>query len=175
MQCKFSINNTTQCTNKVRGTTEFCSEHMNYRFPKPKTCPVCFCSIHQCIRPLACHHWVHRSCVRRSGKAECPICREKLPDIRNVHKFRVKDPLEELISDPSIEMVEIPRDSIIFAVIAFKLYANLIHPENRVMGLDHFIRGVLDVFISPDHPGHDGIASFLYAEALEYFFNPMVV
>lgn len=175
MQCKYLINSTTQCTKRVRGGYEYCHQHMTFKFPKPEKCPVCFGSIHQCVRPLACHHWVHRSCIRRSGKAECPICRTKLDDIRNLHNLPIADPLEELLTQPNIETVEIPRNSIVFAVIAFKLYANIIHPENRLMGLDHFIHGVLDVFVPSDHPGHEGIASFLYAEALEYFFNPEII
>lgn len=183
MQCKFIIKDTTsfarfsekRCDRKALRSEEYCAQHLEHKFPKPDTCPVCFGSLHQCVRPLECHHWVHRSCVRKSGKAECPICRTKLTDIKNVHKLIVDDPLDELFANPEVEVIEIPRNSIVFAVIAFKLYATLIQPDNRIMGLDHFIHGVLDVFIPSDHPSHEGIASFLYAQALEYYFNPTMV
>ena len=144
-----------------------------FRFPKPKNCPVCFCSIHQAVRPLACDHWVHRSCVRKSGKAECPICRKQLPDIKP-DCLTINDPLEELLLNPNVEQIEIPRDAVVSAVIAYQLYAFILRPAQRVLGLDHFISGLLHSFVPLDHPSHPGIATFLYAEALELFFNPAV-
>jgi len=162
MQCNFLLDNKTKCKNKTIKSNKYCTEHLDFKFPKPKTCPVCFNSIHQCTRPLSCHHWIHKSCIRKSGKRECPICRKDLPEIEHVEQKGTPE-----------NDIELPQNSAIFAVIAFKLYSKIIHPAKRVMGLDHFITGVLDVFIPLDHPLHATMATFLYAEALEYFFNPI--
>lgn len=42
---------------------------------KPLECPVCMDELDEKAKPLLCGHWVHRSCVVQSGKAQCPICR----------------------------------------------------------------------------------------------------
>jgi len=139
----------------------------NFKFPRPKDCPVCYKSLHQCVRPLECHHWVHRSCIRKSGKSQCPICRKELPDIKNVETKIIQDDDTDVL----IDTVDIPRDSALIAVLAFKLYSNIIDPRQRILGLDHFVSGILDVYVPHHHPWHDGISVFLYAEALEHFFQ----
>ncbi len=144
----------------------------NYKFPKPKTCPVCWCSIHQCQRPLICGHWVHRICIKKSGKSECPICRQELLDITFPNSVDLSELLEELLVEPDIESIEIPEDAIVLAVIAYQLYAFIISPGNRVLGLNHFISGVVNDIIPLEHPNHSGISAVLYGEALRIFFDP---
>ncbi len=181
MQCKYLINGVCQCKIKTTDSSAYCHHHKrmvpnNYKFPKPKSCPVCWCSIHQCLRPLTCGHWVHRICIQKSGKSECPICRQALPDI-NLGAFATQtidlaELLEELIVDPDIERVEIPEDAVVLAVITYQLYAFIISPRNRVLGLNHFISCAVNDLIPIEHPNHPGIAAFLYGEALRIFFDP---
>ena len=179
MQCNYFINGTDQCKLRTLNPKGYCHRHKHkvdlHKFPKPKTCPVCFCSIHQCQRPLCCGHWVHRRCVEKSGKAECPICRHQLNDInvdQGYHPIDIEEILEELFIDPDIDRVDIPEDTVIGAVIAYQLYAFVISPTNRVLGLDHFISGVVNDIIPLEHPNHNGISAFLYGEALRMFFDP---
>ncbi|KKL86766.1 hypothetical protein LCGC14_1941470 [marine sediment metagenome] len=74
--------------------------------------------------------------------------------------------------DPNIERIEIPEDAVVFAVIAYQLYAFIISPRNRVLGLNHFISCVVNDTIPLEHPNHPGISAVLYGEALRLFFDP---
>ncbi len=150
-----------------------------FKFAKPETCPVCFCSIHQCIRPLVCGHWIHRRCVQRSGRASCPVCRQDLPDITpepqctcSENDEGIGEVIDELLNDPNLDRIDIPEDAIIFAVIVYQLYAYIISPRNRVLGLNHFISCILNDMIPIEHPGHQGLTTFMYGEALRIFFDP---
>jgi hypothetical protein len=182
MQCNYLINGDNQCKLQTLNPSGYCHRHKHkipqkYKFPKPKACPVCFCSIHQSQRPLYCGHWVHRICVQRSGKAECPLCRHHLHDINLNHKethipINLNEILEELIIDPDIERIEIPEDAVVLAVVTYQLYAFVICPHNRVLGLDHFISGAVNDIIPLEHPNHNGVSAFLYGEALRIFFDP---
>ncbi len=177
MQCNYLINGDSQCKLRTTDPSGYCHHHkrksQQYKFSKPKNCPVCFCTIHQCVRPLECGHWVHRSCVRRSGKAECPICRQGLSDINLLPEMiSFSELLEELLVDPDVERIDIPENAVVLAVIAYQLYAFILRPNNRVLGLDHFLSCVVNDIIPIEHPHHDGILSFLYSEALRIFFDP---
>lgn len=48
-----------------------------YEQEKPEDCPVCYDKMDE-KKPLSCGHWVHRSCVEKSRKKQCPICRSEL-------------------------------------------------------------------------------------------------
>ncbi len=170
MQCSYFINNEKRCKLKTNNSNGFCHRHKHmeqFKFTKPKTCPVCFCSMHQCVRPLQCGHWIHRRCVQRSGKAECPLCRQQLPDVtpepQCMYTFDSED-IEELLNDPNFTRIDIPEDAIIFAVIVYQLYAYIISPSNRVLGLNHFISCTLNDMIPIEHPEHHGVATFMYWE-----------
>lgn len=56
---------------------EYCHQHalQKYRELKPAECAVCFENLENERKSLDCGHWIHRECVIRSGKSECPICR----------------------------------------------------------------------------------------------------
>ena len=173
MQCKYLIGDT-RCKLRTKQPSGYCHHHnkeqTNYKFPKPKTCPVCWASIHQCIHPLECGHWVHKKCVQKSNKSECPICRRPLPG--SVASVNFEDLLDELLVDPDIERIEIPLDAIVLAVLSYKLYAFILCPSNRTLGLHHFVNCSVEHIIPPEHPNHAGVTSVLYGEALQLFFNP---
>ena len=44
---------------------------------KPNECPVCYEALED-LKPLSCGHWVHKSCIIKSKKDKCPMCREKV-------------------------------------------------------------------------------------------------
>lgn len=57
---------------------QYCHLHAQlFRFPKPDECPVCTCPLTD-PQPLSCGHWVHRECVLKWGKDQCPVCRSKI-------------------------------------------------------------------------------------------------
>lgn len=163
MQCKYIINDDQQCKIRTLNPVGYCHRHLHkvnlYKFPKPKSCPVCFERVHQCRKPLSCGHWIHKSCVRKSGKAECPLCRQNLPEI-------------EIPEDSEYELFDIPQDALVLAVIAYQLYSHIISPNQRILGLDHFVSGVINDTIPIDHPSHNSIMAFLYGEALGLLFDP---
>jgi hypothetical protein len=49
-----------------------------YALEKPDECPVCLEKLNDEEKPWPCGHYVHRTCITRSFKAECPLCRSKL-------------------------------------------------------------------------------------------------
>ena len=175
MQCSYFINGDKRCKLKTNNSNGFCHRHKHvevFKFAKPETCPVCYNSIHQCVRPLVCGHWIHRRCVQKSGKPECPLCRKPLPDIPCTCTRTSDTEIDNLLNDPNFARVDIPEDAIIFAVIVYQLYAFVVSPNNRVLGLNHFISCILNDIIPIEHPGHQGLATFMYGEALQIFFNP---
>ncbi len=75
-----------QCNNRIKDK-RFCYHHrknsqsdeiMQYRQHKPPECIICRESLANQRYALECGHWIHKKCVIRSAKAECPICRSKL-------------------------------------------------------------------------------------------------
>lgn len=44
---------------------------------KPSECPVCYEALED-HKPLSCGHWVHKSCIIKSKKDICPMCRAKV-------------------------------------------------------------------------------------------------
>ena len=178
MQCNYFINNVRQCKLYTDGSSEYCHHHkkiVEHRFPKPKNCPVCFCSVNQCVHPLSCGHWVHKICIQKSGKAECPICRHELKGIKITDTSPTDfdgafDALfEDLLIDPDIERFDIPEEALIIAVVSYQLYAYVLYPDDRSLGLEDFIAGVISDIIPSSTRG---ITSILYGEALRIFFNP---
>jgi hypothetical protein len=62
---------------------KYCTRHIHEQEPlqsidKPEECPVCVEDFQVDEKPLTCGHWVHKSCVIKSGKGQCPICRFEL-------------------------------------------------------------------------------------------------
>ncbi len=175
MQCSYLITPDRRCKLRTRSLIGYCHRHKNkihFTFPKPKNCPVCFCSIHQSKRPLECEHWVHRRCVEKSGKAQCPICRASLSDVNiTSHPLDLTELIEELFTDPNFERIDIPGDTVTLAVMLYQLYAFIISPNNRILGLNHFISCMVNDIIPLDNPNHNSISAILYGEALSIYFG----
>lgn len=174
MQCTYVINGDSQC--KLRTTTDsgYCHKHKhkimpNHKFPKPKTCPICFGSMHQCHRPLLCSHWVHRKCIQKSGKAECPLCRQKLDTDVDIDISKNFATLE--VAQQQYPVIEIPQGAIVLAVIVYQLYAFIISPHDRTLGLDHFVNCAINGMVPLEHPNHENIYAIVYGEALGMYFN----
>jgi hypothetical protein len=83
----------------------------------------------------------------------------------------VDDIIEGIFSDESLYTIEIPDEAVTLAVVVYQLYAYILSPTNRVLGLDHFVSGAVNDFVPVSHPNHPGITSFLYAQALDVFFT----
>ncbi len=59
---------------------DYCPRHMHLEKPlknleKPDECSICLENFQDTDVPLKCGHWVHKSCIIKSGKNQCPICR----------------------------------------------------------------------------------------------------
>ena len=67
----------TRCRRKLVSGT-YCYNHAPPvpNLEKSEECPIC-CETSP-SSPLECGHWIHLSCIERSMKAECPICRAPL-------------------------------------------------------------------------------------------------
>lgn len=50
---------------------------MSYVCEKPSECPVCYEPL-ETDKALSCGHWVHKSCIIKSKKDNCPMCRQKV-------------------------------------------------------------------------------------------------
>ena len=76
---------------------------MSKTFQKPEECPVCLEDIRKEKYPLSCGHWVHKSCIEKQVKNECPLCRSRLgPD----RKTEVPDyEYDELLESELYELV----------------------------------------------------------------------
>lgn len=61
------------CCDKKSENSRFCKEHFDPLFTDE--CPICLEIFTAADNPLSCGHWVHRRCLFRSGKHECPVCR----------------------------------------------------------------------------------------------------
>lgn len=76
MICKGVKIDGSNCT-RVVTDGEYCHQHndQKYRELKPNDCIICCESLSNEKKSLDCGHWIHRECVIRSGKPECPVCR----------------------------------------------------------------------------------------------------
>jgi len=72
--CKGTNKNGNLCKNKIK-IRHYCHSHISQFIEKPSECAVCFEEIDACLK---CGHWIHLSCIQKSMKAECPICKYKL-------------------------------------------------------------------------------------------------
>lgn len=61
------------------GKKGYCIVHKKqYALEKPDECPVCLEEFKSDEIPWPCGHYIHRSCITQSLKAECPLCRTAL-------------------------------------------------------------------------------------------------
>lgn len=63
---------------------------MSYVSEKPCECPVCFETLKDELKPLSCGHWVHKECVIKSKKDNCPMCRQKV-NLSLEERLRIND------------------------------------------------------------------------------------
>lgn len=79
--CKYYINKLKRNCRKTRHKDQdYCICHLRnvqheLMYEKPSDCCVCFESLDDMEISLPCGHWSHYSCIIRSGKPLCPICR----------------------------------------------------------------------------------------------------
>lgn len=45
---------------------------------KPESCIVCLESMTDVKSSFTCGHWIHRECIIRSGRLQCPLCRKRI-------------------------------------------------------------------------------------------------
>jgi len=164
MQCKHLLSTNTRCKRYVKKGFKYCHHHYRKIYDKPKNCPVCYSSLHQTTRSLSCGHWVHRSCIQKSQKAECPICRAELSDIEvddccmsTNSSEDLHDLLQELDTNTTINRIVITTDNLLFGLVSFLLYTRIINPYNSSLQLHHFISACINNSIPINHPSHEDI------------------
>lgn len=83
-KCAFYIKKQKRCCKmNIFPNYSYCTKHIHEQQPmqiieKPDDCPVCMDPFNSDDMALACGHWVHKSCIIKSGKGQCPICRFEL-------------------------------------------------------------------------------------------------
>jgi len=80
--CKGYTKSGKKCSRKIKSDKTYCHQHLNYKNYEKNECPVCFEEIVSNV-PLSCGHWIHKNCVIRSGKPQCPICRSQITNLTN--------------------------------------------------------------------------------------------
>lgn len=82
--CTYYIKQKKRCCKlNIFPNYKYCTKHIHKQEPiqnieKPTECPVCMEHLEEDEKPLACGHWVHKPCIIKSGKGQCPICRFEL-------------------------------------------------------------------------------------------------
>jgi Zn-finger nucleic acid-binding protein len=83
---------------------------MMFTCEKPSECPVCYEALED-HKPLSCGHWVHKSCIIKSKKDNCPMCRAKVKLTRREREEMISLMTEEepvLYQQPSEQEEELP-------------------------------------------------------------------
>lgn len=160
MQCGYSLNGR-QCKLRTLDPCGLCHFH-RYRskYPKPKECPICLGSLSQTKKPMECGHWVHKTCLEKTGKDQCPICRKDL-----FHCNHSKQ-------NPNIV---IPDHAATLAVVTYQLYSNIVNPYNPKLGLEFFVEGISRTLANGNEDLHVGINTILFSQALFRYFETVVV
>jgi hypothetical protein len=79
VRCKFNARQGFLTCHTHREFEEVIGDHDQTFFEDiPDDCPICCEEINKKSDPLTCGHWIHRTCVVKSGKAECPLCRSRV-------------------------------------------------------------------------------------------------
>ena len=73
---------------------------MSFVCEKPSECPVCYEPLNE-VKALSCGHWVHKSCIIKSKKDNCPMCRQKVKLTRREKEDMINLIVEETIPQPS--------------------------------------------------------------------------
>jgi hypothetical protein len=80
---------------------------MSFVCEKPSECPVCYEPLNE-DKALSCGHWVHKSCIIKSKKDNCPMCRQKVKLTRREREDMINIIVEETIPQPSQIEEELP-------------------------------------------------------------------
>jgi hypothetical protein len=75
---------------------------MSFVCEKPSECPVCYEPL-ETDKALSCGHWVHKSCIIKSKKDNCPMCRQKVKLTRREREDMINLIVEETIPQPTQE------------------------------------------------------------------------
>lgn len=75
---------------------------MSFVCEKPSECPVCYEPLNE-DKALSCGHWVHKSCIIKSKKDNCPMCRQKVKLTRREREDMINIITEETIPQPPQE------------------------------------------------------------------------
>lgn len=73
---------------------------MSFVCEKPSECPVCYEPLNE-DKALSCGHWVHKSCIIKSKKDNCPMCRQKVKLTRREREDMINIIVEETIPQPT--------------------------------------------------------------------------
>ena len=153
MQCRHNITLNHRCKIFTKNTSGYCRWHEklysdNEKFieDRPQECPVCYNKLSQVTRPLSCGHYVHKSCVIKSGKSECPICRKILPNIINKNSCGISSDNSDTDDSPILE-IEIPNEYINFSVLLFQIYSKIFANRFGSLNLQDFISPLIDDII----------------------------
>ena len=77
---------------------------MSFVCEKPSECPVCYEPLNE-DKALSCGHWVHKSCIIKSKKDNCPMCRQKVKLTR-----REREDMINLIVEETLPQVPQPQE-----------------------------------------------------------------
>ena len=69
---------------------------MSFVCEKPSECPVCYEPL-ETDKALSCGHWVHKSCIIKSKKDNCPMCRQKVKLTRREREEMINLIVEETV------------------------------------------------------------------------------
>ena len=72
---------------------------MSFVCEKPSECPVCYEPLNE-DKALSCGHWVHKSCIIKSKKDNCPMCRQKVKLTRREREDMINLIVEETLPPP---------------------------------------------------------------------------
>lgn len=64
------------CKMNECGHHQLCKKHAGKHLIEKQDCAICMDG--ELNVPLSCGHWIHVDCVIKSGKKECPICKDAL-------------------------------------------------------------------------------------------------
>ena len=80
---------------------------MSFVCEKPSECPVCYEPL-ETDKALSCGHWVHKSCIIKSKKDNCPMCRQKVKLTRREREDMINIIVEETVPQPPQIEEELP-------------------------------------------------------------------
>lgn len=110
-QCLYIVGNRLCKIPILEKDTMYCKRHERILEREERVCCVCYVGIPKNDPILECRHCVHRECIVKSTKPECPICRRKIrfsdeEQTRSDQYWR-KYRRNELMADGTDEMFEL--------------------------------------------------------------------